>query len=258
MKKFLGLVLAGAVALSAIVAIATDGNKLVVNNNEISAEYIKAEDGAVMIPLRAVCEELGFEVKWIEESRTIELTKGAVFITCSPDMDGYAFSRMAHQPLGKAPMLVDGVTYVPADFIPEILGGRLYPWDTPYTILVPGAPSEEEAVVEDITASVYATEIGEDTVSVMDFVYGEVILNVTEETEITDAEGKKIELSDLDMSTQLEVVYGEAMTMSIPAQTNAIKIKATGELAKVVKEGTVTEILDGKEYSHFRRKNQTG
>ena len=244
MKKILGLAIAGVMTFGAMAAVAENENKLVVNNNEISAEYIKADDGTFMIPLRAVCEELGFTVNWIEESRTIELIKGALYITCSPDADGYAFSRRAHQPLGKAPMLVDGTTYVPAEFISEILYGRLYPWDTPYAILVPHDPAllaGPEAV------SVYATEIGENTVTVVDFTIGEVILNITEDTEILDAEGKELALADIDSAMQLEVVYDDAMTASIPARTNAVKIQATGEIAKIVKEGTVTEIIKDEE-----------
>ncbi len=249
MKRILGIMLAGIMMLSALSVFAQEEkNELVVNNNKIEAQYIKAEDGTVMIPLRAVCEELGFEVKWIEETRTIELIKGAIFITCSPDFDGYAFSRMAHQPLGKAPMLIDGTTYVPESFIPEILGGRLYPWENPYAILVPDETSENEEVAQqNPTASVYATEISENTLTVVDFVLGEVILNVTEETEILDAEGKTIALSAIDSAMQLNVIYDEAMTASIPAQTNAVKIAVTDEIAQIVKEGTVTEIINDEE-----------
>ncbi|MBQ2889287.1 MAG: hypothetical protein IJE41_02415, partial [Clostridia bacterium] len=92
-------------------------------------------------------------------------------------------------------------------------------------------------------ASVYATEIGEDSLTVMDFVYGEVIVNVTEDTEIVDSEGKEIKLSDIDSSMQLNVTYGETMTMSLPPMTTASKIEVTGELAKVIKEGSVSEVV---------------
>ena len=245
MKKMLGMALAGVMAFSSFTALAQDADRsLVVNENKIEAQYIEAEDGTVMLPLRAVCEELGFTVNWVEESRAIEIIKGAVYITCSPDFDGYAFSRMAHQPLGKAPMLVDGTTYVPSDFIGEILGGRVYPWTEPYSILVPPDVSGE---YYNPTVSVYATQIGENTLSVVDFERGDVLLNVSEETEIADAQGNKIALSDIDTSMQLEVVYGDTMTMSIPAQINAMKITVKEEIAKVIKEGTVTEIIKDEE-----------
>ncbi|MBR2883664.1 MAG: hypothetical protein IKB93_02620 [Clostridia bacterium] len=244
MKKFLGLTVAGAVALSALVAMAQGDNKVIVNGNEIAADYIVNEAGDKMIPLRGVCEELGFEVNWIEESRAIEIVKMPIFITCSPDFDGYAFSRMAHQPLGTAPILVDGTTYVPASFVSDILGGTI---DTSNDIAITyGQEKEEgETAPEEAApiASVYATEIGEDSLTVMDFVYGEVIVNVTEDTQIVDSEGKAIKLSDIDTSMQLNVTYGETMTMSLPPMTTASKIEVTGELAKVIKEGSVSEVV---------------
>lgn len=243
MKKFLGLTVAGAVALSALVAMAQSDNKVIVNGNEIAADYIVNEAGDKMIPLRGVCEELGFEVNWVEESRAIEIVKMPIFITCSPDFDGYAFSRMAHQPLGTAPILVDGTTYVPASFVSDILGGTI---DTSKDIVVTyGQEKEEGEAAPEIapTASVYATEISENSLTVMDFVYGEVIVNVTEDTQIVDSEGKEIKLSDIDSSMQLNVTYGETMTMSLPPMTTASKIELTGEIAKVIKEGTVSEIV---------------
>ncbi len=244
MKKFLGLTVAGAVALSALVAMAQSDNKVIVNGNEIAADYIVNEAGDKMIPLRGVCEELGFEVNWIEESRAIEIVKMPIFITCSPDFDGYAFSRMAHQPLGTAPILVDGTTYVPVGFVSDILGGTI---DTSNDISITYGQEkeEEEATPEALapTASVYATQIGENSLTVMDFVYGEVIVNVTEDTKITDSEGKEIKLSDIDSSMQLNVTYGETMTMSLPPMTTASKIEVIGEIAKVIKEGTVSEII---------------
>ena len=249
MKKILGLTVAGAVALSALVAMAQSDNKVIVNGNEIAADYIVNEAGDKMIPLRGVCEELGFEVNWIEESRAIEIVKMPIFITCSPDFDGYAFSRMAHQPLGTAPILVDGTTYVPVGFVSDILGGTI---DTSNDISITyGQEKEEGEATPEVaapTASVYATEIGENSLTVMDFVYGEVIVNVTEDTKITDSEGKEIKLSDIDTSMQLNVTYGETMTMSLPPMTTASKIEVTGEIAKVIKEGTVSEIIaeDGK------------
>ena len=242
MKKFLGLTVAGAVALSALVAMAQSDNKVIVNGNEIAADYIVNEAGDKMIPLRGVCEELGFEVNWIEESRAIEIVKMPIFITCSPDFDGYAFSKMAHQPLGTAPILVDGTTYVPVGFVSDILGGTI---DTSKDISITYGQEKEEAAPEALapTASVYATQISENSLTVMDFVYGEVIVNVTEDTKITDSEGKEIKLSDIDSSMQLNVTYGETMTMSLPPMTTASKIEVTGEIAKVIKEGTVSEII---------------
>lgn len=234
-------------ALSALVAMAQSDNKVIVNGNEIAADYIVSESGDKMIPLRGVCEALGFEVIWQEESRTIEIVKMPIYITCSPDFDGYAFSRMAHQPLGTAPVLIDGTTYVPAGFVSEILGGTIEAADdveiTYNDVQVEPEAGEIPSVSEAPAASVYAAEIGENSLTVMDFVYGEVVVTVTEETEIVDAEGKKIALSDIDRTMQLNVTYGDVMTMSLPPMTNAVKIEVTNEIAKTVVEGKVSEIV---------------
>ena len=89
--------------------------------------------------------------------------------------------------------------------------------------------------------------MNEKSLTVMDFLRGEVIIAVTDDTEIFDFEGKKIEISDIDTSKQLEVIYGAVMTPSIPAHTNAVRITVTNKLANVIKEGAVTEILKDKE-----------
>lgn len=248
MKKIFSLALAGALTLSSMAAMAADDNKVIVNGNEIAADYIVTEAGDKMVPLRGICEELGFEVNWIEDSRTIEIVKMPIYITCSPDFDGYSFSKMAHQPLGTAPVLLEGTTYVPAAFVNEILGGTI---DTAedITITYGEEKAETEAPADALpTASVYATEIGENSLTVVDFTLGEVILNVTEDTEIVDVEGNAIELSAIDPSMQLNVTYDVTMTASIPAQTNAVKIAVTNEIAQIVKEGTVSEVIteDGK------------
>jgi len=246
MKKILGLALAGVLTLSSMAAFAAEDNKVLVNGNEIAADYIVTEDGIKLIPLRGVCEELGFEVNWIEDSRTIEIVKLPIFITCSPDFDGYAFSRMAHQPLGTDPVLKDGTTYVPTGFVNEILGGKIELGDS-IAITYGEEKVEEEAEQAVPTASVYATEIGEASLTVVDFTLGEVIVNVTDATEIFDAEGKAIKLSEIDPAMQLEVIYDAAMTASIPAQTNAVKITVKNEIAQIIKEGTVTEIVKDEE-----------
>ena len=80
-------------------------------------------NGVQMLPVRQVAEALGYEVGWINESRTV--TVG--FASFSIDEDGYAFAKMAPQALGQAPVLIclpgddSALTYVPAAFFPAIM-----------------------------------------------------------------------------------------------------------------------------------------
>ena len=68
-------------------------------------------EGNTYIPLRAICEKLGFEVNWVAESRTVELVKLPLFITFSVDEDGYTFAKTAPMKLGSAPVIVNDRTY---------------------------------------------------------------------------------------------------------------------------------------------------
>lgn len=95
----------------------------VVNGATVYDVVAEEVNGITMIPLRSVMENLGYTVTWNGENRSIDLTKGAQFITMTLDTDSYAFSRRAPQQLGACPTLVGDSTYVPLNFIHEIIGG---------------------------------------------------------------------------------------------------------------------------------------
>ena len=78
------------------------------------------DKGVTMIPLRFVAEELGYEVKWNDESRSVELMKGPQWSLVTIGKDSYNFSRM-HIELGTAPVIVNGSTNVPLSFAEEVL-----------------------------------------------------------------------------------------------------------------------------------------
>ena len=125
-KRILSVATTAALLLSISAAVnAKDEGNIYLNNALLENTQIVEHNDVTMIPLRAVCENLGFTVNWIHESRTIELVKMPIYITCSPDRDGYTFSKTAPQLLGVAPQLIDDSTYVPTNFINEILQGEI-------------------------------------------------------------------------------------------------------------------------------------
>ena len=119
-----------ALALSAVVAF---GGALSSGTNAIASENSTAasednfvfslinEDGYLLFPVRAVFEQLGFNVNYEPNTKVITLTKGAQYVTFSTTKDAYTFARMAEQPLGKAPVVIDGVTYVPVTLLTDIM-----------------------------------------------------------------------------------------------------------------------------------------
>ena len=230
--------MAAALAFSTAVTASANG-KITVNGNEIEKTYIE-NGGVKMIPLRAVCESLGFTVDWDGEARKIEISKLPMYITCSPDKDGYTFAKTAPQLLGTAPVLKDGTTYVPVSFISEIMEGSVENGDDLKISLSDVAVEPENAA-----ASVYITEINKEAKSIMvkDFDRGTVCVNITDETEIIDSKGEKLSFDALTDERQIKITYNDAMTASLPPITNAVKIEVTDEIPQEIVSGAVTEIV---------------
>ncbi|SCZ77941.1 stalk domain-containing protein [Acidaminobacter hydrogenoformans] len=95
------------------------GEKPVLINGEVihALSAFVTDDQTVMVPLRAAAEALGHEVTWLPETQSVMVGKATLTI----GQDAYAFARMAHKPLGTAPVLKDGRTFVPLSFFGEIL-----------------------------------------------------------------------------------------------------------------------------------------
>lgn len=207
--------------------------------NGAVADGVSAEtlNGVSMIPLRAVAEEFGYTVTWKEDDQSITLTKGAVYIRIAIGEDAYALSRRAAQPLGSAPVLKDDcTTYVPLNFVTEILGGYYSEnEDGTYKIVDPSIVSVS-AVNED------------GSLTVLDSYRGEVIVHIAEDT-VIEANGKAASVSDIKPDMVLGVEYAPAMTASIPPQTTAVKITlenlpidAADEDAALTYAGKITEV----------------
>lgn len=95
-------------------------NSIVINNEAVSTTYIN-DNNQVMIPLRAVAEPLGYEIDWDDSTKTITLSKGNSVSYVKVGYDEYTVNKMV-MPLGTAPVIVDGTTYVPVEFLDQVLG----------------------------------------------------------------------------------------------------------------------------------------
>ncbi|MCQ4922422.1 copper amine oxidase N-terminal domain-containing protein [Tissierella carlieri] len=101
-------------------------DKLIVNEKEITLNksLYKNEKDVMMIPLRDIAEALEYEIKWNNESKTAELTKGAQWTAITIGEDNYNFAKMLIK-LGTAPEVKDSSTYVPFSFLEEVLKVRV-------------------------------------------------------------------------------------------------------------------------------------
>lgn len=91
-----------------------------VNGKAIDAPGVYVdENGTVMVPLRALAEELGYEVT-VEWGATDKVIRLGHAISLSIGKDYYTYMRVAPISLGTAPLLQDGNTYVPLSFFKEV------------------------------------------------------------------------------------------------------------------------------------------
>ena len=180
-KRILAVLSATTLALSASLAMAEDNDIMLISENPDSQIYVnetlidkttKTVGDTQFLPLRAICEALGFEVQWIEESRTIEIAKLPVYITCSPDRDGYTFAKTAPMLLGSAPTLIDDLTYVPQNFVDEIVGASLIVEDGAYHIATAVEETESEIVEEETEVEADAETV-EVSATIVELIYDE-------------------------------------------------------------------------------------
>lgn len=97
-------------------------DKIIIDGKEVkllSPIYTNGED-IKMIPLRQIAEALEYEVKWNNEARSVELTKGAQWTSIVVGEDNYNFAKMIVK-LGTAPEIKGSATYVPFNFLEEVL-----------------------------------------------------------------------------------------------------------------------------------------
>ncbi|WP_313340164.1 copper amine oxidase N-terminal domain-containing protein [Sedimentibacter sp.] len=79
---------------------------------------VQNDDGVIMLPVRAVSEELGYEVGWIQESQKVTVGE---LLSFEIGRDSYTMDDTTGIQLYAAPILVDGITCVPLSFFSEFL-----------------------------------------------------------------------------------------------------------------------------------------
>lgn len=116
-----------------------------------------------------------------------------------------------------------------------------YDKDAPMTKSLPPITNAKVLVVRESEEQKYlgvkVDRFNEELISIDNFLK----LNITEDTVIVDKDGKKLSKEDL-YNKDLIVFYGPAMTMSIPAQSNAVKIIVVGEQEKPEEKPEVPEL----------------
>ena len=121
LKRILSLILALTIVISmfAVVVMASDEIKVMLDGNKLVFDVLpQIIDGRTMVPMRKIFEEIGAEVLWDGDTKTITATKDD--ITVKMQIDNKVINVSGKDiSLDVPPMLVDSRTLVPARAVAE-------------------------------------------------------------------------------------------------------------------------------------------
>ena len=226
----------------------SESNSVTINDNLISG-VTKTFENHLFVPVRAIAEELGFSVEWIADTKTITLTNTPQYITFNINSDGYTFARTAPIKLGYAPVLTEGVTYVPVEFLTEIMHLDVETLNNSITITTDNKSDDiTDSEQDPIIGSATVTSVEDGRISVNDEKLGEVVLIISEDTTIKSEDEKELTIEDITEGAQLTIEYNEAMTMSLPPINNPISITVLNaseeeKIDTITMNGTISEII---------------
>lgn len=225
MKNISGLnkrLAAGAAAAAMLMtgAYAAGGASIIADGTKIEGAQTYVVEDKTYVPVRKLCEQLGMTVEWDAENEKVTIVDLPVYIRFSPDEDGFTFARTAPMMLGTAPFCENGTTYVPLNFIDEILQAS-------YTVEENG-----DVVVNYATDNMHTVQVlekisenGVNSLKVSDKDSNdEIIVNFTEDTQAYDKDGLTVKFEDIAKDAMLKIEYSETMTLSLPPITNAVRI----------------------------------
>jgi len=98
----------------------TENGQIIVNDEVIEAPtpFINEEDLVIMLPLAAIAEALGYTA--IVDGNEVIIAPGTIV---TEGVNSYARGREVARVLSSAPIMHDGVLFVPSEFFQEILSG---------------------------------------------------------------------------------------------------------------------------------------
>lgn len=171
-------------------------------------------NGVTMISLRAMAEALDYTVKWNNERRTVEIYKGAQWTEVAIGKNQYIKNKMAPMALSAAPLIKEGRTFVPIEFLTIILSKGIEIEKENITIL----EEEEMAIHEGYVQEITYNDKGEMSVIIAPDkeakdIYETTILHVGKEDTFMQVEVEK--------GLWIQAICPPVMTMSLPGQTFA-------------------------------------
>lgn len=221
-------------------------NSIYINGQLLENANLIKENGKTLMPVRAIFEKLGYEIDYDVNNKIISMSKMPHYITFSTTKDAYTFSRMAPQPLGQAPIVKEGVTYVPVELF-DLMGMEVKL--TSNNVLYIGDGVEQEESTSAKKEQIIIKEIDEknNTITVEDDKRGIVVLNIKDVKIDYTTEDK-----ELMVGQALDVEYGDIMTASeppinIPKSVKVVDKFSYGEVLNVEKDDKNNTLVSFKD-----------
>jgi len=222
-KKLISTLLGAAILITAGGAMTSWGDSelesgismkdLMYNEENISLDVeIQNVDGIIMVPASIVLKEMGYEVVWKEDDKSVEISKGPHFTSIKVGENKYFKNKMAAKSLSHEPVIIDGRVLVPAEFFSEILniGIRIHENNIILTdaaaVIRSGFVSE---IKKDSNGQISQINISNDLKNTD--INSITVINVSSEFTIFNKEIKE--------GDQINAICSLITTMSIPAQT---------------------------------------
>lgn len=233
--------------------------QITVNGQAAALHGFQLYDGKeAMLPLRAIAEALGFNLKWNQDDLSVDLSKDAIWTKVKNGEDRYSINKM-YKSLGTAPALVDNTMYIPASFVQEVLRAEVTTEGGTVSI------TEQKQQQQHVTATGVITAIrdanGHKAVQINGVAMDGLVLNVSDETVYQTADGATLKFTDLALGMKVEVEHSLAATLSLPPQTPTFKITVLDKAdAKDVigTAGTIEEVRTDDKGSVSLRIKGTG
>ncbi|MGM9998537.1 MAG: copper amine oxidase N-terminal domain-containing protein [Candidatus Bruticola sp.] len=124
--------------------------KVLVDNKELSQSGVMF-NGATLVPMRAIFEALGAEVKWQGATRTITAIKDSTTIVLALGKTDASINGEAKQ-LSAPAVSIDGLTMVPLRFIGEALGAEVK-WESASKTVYVNSKKDAGLAIEELIVS---------------------------------------------------------------------------------------------------------
>ncbi|NBI31220.1 stalk domain-containing protein [Chengkuizengella marina] len=199
------------------------------------APYLN-EQKSLMIPLRNVASELGYQVKWDSIKKTVEIYKGNELIELNISEKNINDLKLYE--------LSEGTVYVQEKYLMDKLHANVSISEAG-TIQISNAQevAEQDFVIrEGIITNI--TDNEETTfVEINGFTNG-VILIISEQTKIISENKEELTVNDLSPGMEIKVEHDIIMTLSLPPMTNAQKITVKEEIPIEQYAGTYGTVVE--------------